>query len=102
MDITKFSIKEALNGLERESSPNDLSPREKHLVGLAVTMTRGCRDCTSGRIPEAAKAGIEYETVERLVNLVAATNAGVVLRTAVESANKADSCEDGICDLGTN
>jgi AhpD family alkylhydroperoxidase len=104
MDITKFSIKEALNGLENESSPNDLSPREKHLVGLAVTMTRGCQDCTSRRISEAVKAGIEYETIERLVNLVAAVNAGVVLRTAVESANMAggdDSCTDGICDIGT-
>lgn len=104
MDITKFSIKEALNGLENETSANDLSPREKHLVGLAVTMTRGCQDCTSRRISEAVKSGIEYETVEKLVNLVAAVNAGVVLRTAVESANKADaddSCTDGICDIGT-
>jgi alkylhydroperoxidase/carboxymuconolactone decarboxylase family protein YurZ len=104
MDITKFSIKKALNELENESSPNDLSLREKHLVGLAVTMTRGCQDCTSRRISEAVKSGIEYETVEKLVNLVAAVNAGVVLRTAVESANKTDtedSCTDGICDIGT-
>ena len=104
MDITKFSVKVALNGLENESSPNDLSPREKHLVGLAVTMTRGCKDCTSRRISEAVKFGIEYETVEKLVSLVAAVNAGVVIRTAVESANKADaedSCTDGICDTGT-
>lgn len=104
MDITKFSIKEALNGLENDSSSNDLSRREKHLVGLAVTLTRGCQDCTSRRISEAIKTGIEYETVEKLVNLVAAVNAGVVLRTAVESSNKAeneDSCKDGVCDIGT-
>ena len=104
MDIEKFSIKEALNGLENESSSNDLSRREKHLVGLAVTLTRGCQDCTSRRISEAAKAGIEYETVEKLVNLVAAVNAGVVLRTAAESSNKAEnegSCKDGVCDIGT-
>ncbi len=104
MDITKFSIKEALSDLENETSANDLTRREKHLVGLAVTLTRGCQDCTSRRISEAVKFGIEYETVERLVNLVAAVNAGVILRTAVESAkqsNTDDSCTDGICDIGT-
>lgn len=68
MDITKFSIKEALNGLENESSSNDLSPREKHLVGLAVTMIRGCQDCTSRRISEAVKSGIEYETETWLIS----------------------------------
>lgn len=104
MDTAKFRIKEVLNELENESSSNDLSLREKHLVGLAVTLTRGCQDCTSRRISEAVKFGIEYETVEKLVNLVAAINAGVVLRTAVESANKAnatDVCRDGNCDIGT-
>jgi len=104
MNISNFSIKEALNSLENDSSLNDLSPREKHLVGLAVTMTRGCQECTSRRISEAVKSGIEDETVEKLVHLVAAVNAGVVLRTATESAKKADaedSCTDGLCDIGT-
>ena len=103
MDITKFSIKNALSDLENDTSPNDLSRREKHLVGLAVTLTRGCQDCTSRRISEAVKSGIEYETVENLVNLVAAVNAGVVLRTAVESAKQReseDACDDGVCDIG--
>ncbi len=103
MDITNFSIKEALNRLENEHSANDLSVREKHLVGLAVTLTRGCQDCTSRRITEAVELGIEYSTIEKLVNLVAAVNAGVVLRTAVASANRADAeaaCNDGICDIG--
>jgi len=104
MELTKFSVKVAPNGLENESSPNDLSPREKHLIGLAVTMTRGCQDCTTRRISEAVKSGIEQQTVEDLVSVVAAVNAGVVIRTAVESANKVDaedSCTDGICDTGT-
>lgn len=96
MDISKFSIKQALNSLENESSSNEISSREKHLVGLAVTLTRGCQDCTSRRITEAVKSGIEYETIEKLVNLVAAVNAGVVLRTAVSSANKAEN--ENICD----
>jgi alkylhydroperoxidase/carboxymuconolactone decarboxylase family protein YurZ len=104
MDITKFSIKQALNQLEAEKSEHDLSAREKHLVGLAVTLTRGCQDCSSRRIGEAVKAGIEYAAIEKLVDLVAAVNAGVVLRTAVESARRDDAetaCSDGVCDLGT-
>jgi len=104
MELTKFSVNVAPSGLENESSPNDLSPREKHLVGLAVTMTRGCQDCTTRRISEALKSGIEQQTVEDLVSVVAAVNAGVVIRTAVESANKVDaedSCTDGVCDTGT-
>jgi alkylhydroperoxidase/carboxymuconolactone decarboxylase family protein YurZ len=104
MDITKFSIKQALDQLENEKSEHDLSVREKHLVGLAVTLTRGCQDCSSRRIGEAVKAGIEYASIEKLVNLVAAVNAGVVLRTAVESANREGAeaaCSEGICDIGT-
>jgi alkylhydroperoxidase/carboxymuconolactone decarboxylase family protein YurZ len=104
VDITKFSIKDVLNRLETENSASDLSLREKHLVGLAVTLTRGCHDCTSRRITEAVELGIEYATIEKLANLVAAVNAGVVLRTAVASADKADAeaaCNDGICDIGT-
>ncbi len=103
MDINQFSIKEALNNLENEHSENDLSAREKHLVGLAVTLTRGCQDCTSRRISEALKFGIHNTSIEKLVNLVAAVNAGVVLRTAVSSANQTETegCNDGICDIGT-
>lgn len=35
-----------------------LSEREKHLVGLAVTLTRGCQVCTRNRIEKARAAGI--------------------------------------------
>ena len=34
-----------------------LTEREKHLTGLAVTMTRGCQVCTRGRIEKARAAG---------------------------------------------
>jgi alkylhydroperoxidase/carboxymuconolactone decarboxylase family protein YurZ len=104
MEISNFSIKQALNQLESETSANDLSTREKHLVGLEVTLTRGCQDCTARRISEAVNSGIAYASIEKLVDLVAAVNAGVVLRTAVESVNRAEAdtaCTDGICDIGT-
>lgn len=109
MDISKFSVKQVLTQIESEQSEHDLSQWEKHLVGLAVTLTRGCQACTSRRISEAVASGIAYESVEKLVNLVAAVNAGVVLRTAVESASQSSSdqtsdnkCTDGVCDIGLN
>ena len=38
-----------------------LSEREKHLIGLAVTMTRGCQVCTRNRIEKARGIGITDE-----------------------------------------
>jgi hypothetical protein len=35
--------------LEKTHHTNLLSRREKHLVGLAVTMTHGCQVCTRNR-----------------------------------------------------
>jgi alkylhydroperoxidase/carboxymuconolactone decarboxylase family protein YurZ len=102
MNTAKFKIKDALNALEKDKTKNSLSLREKHLVGLAVTLTRGCQDCTSHRISEALKIGIEYETIEKTVELTAAVNAGVVLKIAVASANstKNEKPTDDDCDVG--
>ena len=36
--------------LRQTHSTTLLSEREKHLIGLAVTMTRGCQVCTRNRI----------------------------------------------------
>ena len=44
-----------------------LSDREKHLVGLAVTITRGCQVCTRNRIEKARAAGISDEVLNVLV-----------------------------------
>ena len=41
-----------------------LSDREKHLVGLAVTMTRGCQVCTRNRIEKARAAGIGDDVLD--------------------------------------
>src|SRR5690349_16721367 len=54
-----------------------LAEREKHLVGLAVTMTRGCQVCTRNRIEKARAAGIGDDVLNALVNVVSAVNAGV-------------------------
>ena len=53
-----------------------LSEREKHLVGLAVTMTRGCQVCTQNRIEKARSFGIEDDELNALIAVTAAVNIG--------------------------
>src|SRR6266478_5146492 len=67
-----------------------LSEREKHLVGLAVTLTRGCTVCTRGRIEKARAAGYGDDVLNALVGIVAAVNAGVSAATAREGFRLAD------------
>jgi AhpD family alkylhydroperoxidase len=60
-----------------------LTDREKQLIGLAVTVTRGCSYCTGGRIRNAIESGIPRETIAAAIDLSAAVNAGVAVRTAI-------------------
>jgi alkylhydroperoxidase/carboxymuconolactone decarboxylase family protein YurZ len=83
-----------------------LSDREKHLVGLAVTITRGCQVCTRGRIEKARAVGIGDDVLNALVNVVSSINAGVAAATAREGFRMADtaaeqSCGD-LCAVETN
>ena len=59
-----------------------LSEREKHLVGLAVTMTRGCQVCTRNRIEKARGIGLTDAELNALVAVTAAVNSGVTAATA--------------------
>lgn len=59
-----------------------LSEREKHLVGLAVTMTRGCQVCTRNRVEKARDIGISDEELNALIAVTAAVNSGVTGATA--------------------
>jgi alkylhydroperoxidase/carboxymuconolactone decarboxylase family protein YurZ len=68
-----------------------LTDREKHLIGLAVTMTRGCQVCTRNRIEKARAAGISDDLLNALVNVVSAVNAGVTAATAREGFRMADA-----------
>jgi AhpD family alkylhydroperoxidase len=74
-----------------------LSEREKHLVGLAVTMTRGCQVCTRNRIEKARTAGIDDEALSALVGVVSAVNAGVSAATAREGFRMADEAAPAAC-----
>lgn len=99
MDATEFKVKAALDATVATDA---LTDREKHLIGLAVTATRGCIACTGGRIEQALGAGIEYETVRDAIDLAAAVNAGVTLRTAIEGAAGSGthaSCKSAECSV---
>ena len=85
MQAAEFEVRKALEATGRTEN---LTEREKHLVGLAVTITRGCVACTGGRLEAALKAGIPYATVRAAIDLAAAVNAGVALRTALEGAER--------------
>lgn len=83
-----------------------LTDREKHLVGLAVTMTRGCQVCTRGRIEKARAAGIGDDVLNALAGVVSAVNAGVAAATAREAfaaaaPSPAEPCGD-LCAPGTS
>ncbi len=59
-----------------------LSEREKHLIGLAVTMTRGCQVCTRNRVEKARGIGISEEELNALIAVASAVNSGVTAATA--------------------
>jgi AhpD family alkylhydroperoxidase len=74
-----------------------LTEREKQLVGLAVTMTRGCQICTRGRIEKARAAGMNDEVLNALIGVVSAVNAGVSAATAREAFRLADASAEATC-----
>ncbi|MEM7474654.1 MAG: carboxymuconolactone decarboxylase family protein [Planctomycetota bacterium] len=78
-----------------------LSEREKHLIGLAVTMTRGCQVCTRNRVEKARAFGMSDEEINSLVAVTSAVNSGVTAATArvafgmlEAEAAEAETCDD--------
>jgi AhpD family alkylhydroperoxidase len=86
-----------LEFLARTHQTSLLTDREKHLIGLAVTMTRGCQVCTRGRIAKARAAGIGDDSLNALIDAVAAVNAGVSAATAREGFRAADASVSEEC-----
>jgi AhpD family alkylhydroperoxidase len=86
-----------LEFLGRTHQTSLLTEREKQLIGLAVTMTRGCQVCTRGRIEKARAAGLGDDLLNALVGIVAAVNAGVAAATARESFRLADASQAEEC-----
>src|SRR6266404_5193400 len=86
-----------LEYLARTHQTSLLTDREKHLIGLAVTMTRGCQVCTRGRIEKARTLGIGDDVLNALIGVVSAVNAGVASATARESFRLADTPSQEPC-----
>ena len=68
--------------IKQTHSTELLSEREKHLIGLAVTMTRGCQVCTRNRVEKARSIGLTDDELKSLVAVTAAVNSGVTGATA--------------------
>src|SRR5260370_4300008 len=84
--------------LQKTHETSLLTAREKHLIGLAVTMTRGCQICTRNRIEKARAAGIGDEVLNALAGIVSAVNAGVAAATPRESFAKSAPTSEDACD----
>lgn len=100
----QFSDFESSKILEHAGDSTHLTDREKHLIGIAVTSTRGCIKCTGSRIKKAMQAGVAYESIVAAVDLTAAVNAGVTLAIAIQGAEREAeaiaACKDGVCEIG--
>ena len=86
-----------LEYLRKTHETSLLTEREKHLIGLAVTITRGCQVCTRGRIEKAQEAGINDDVLNALVGIVSAVNAGVSAATAREGFRLAVNSPQEAC-----
>ena len=85
-----------IQAMEKAGATELLTDREKHLIGLAVTITRGCIYCTGGRSEKALDSGISQETLSATTDLVAAVNAGVAVRTVLQGLEGL-SCDGPEC-----
>lgn len=74
-----------------------LSEREKHLVGLAVTMTRGCQVCTRNRVEKARNLGISDDEINALIAVTAAVNSGVTAATARVAFGMLEAEKEAAC-----
>ena len=83
--------------IKQTHSTELLSEREKHLIGLAVTMTRGCQVCTRNRVEKARSIGLTDDELNSLVAVTAAVNSGVTGATARVAFGMIDQEDSADC-----
>ena len=88
-----------LDHIEQTHNTEFLSEREKHLIGLAVTMTRGCQICTRNRVKKAKTIGLTDDEINALIAVTSAVNSGVTAATAraafrMIDEEEAEECND--------
>jgi AhpD family alkylhydroperoxidase len=57
--------------LKKADNTDLLSEREKHLIGLAVTILRSCQVCARNRIEKARGIGISDDELNALITVTA-------------------------------
>jgi len=103
MEFSEFATQKLL---EATGQAEHLTDPEKHLIGLAVTATRGCIACTGNRLTRASQAGIPYEALVAGIDLAAAVNGGVTIAIATQGAERSGVvkpefvCSEEACTVG--
>lgn len=92
-----FDDTKIVDHLQATHSTELLSNREKHFIGLAVTMTRGCQICTKNRVEKARAAGITDDEINALIGVTAAVNSGVTAATARVAFGMLDAEQSAEC-----
>ena len=83
--------------IKQTHSTDLLSEREKHLIGLAVTMTRGCQVCTRNRVEKARSIGLTDDELNALIAVTSAVNGGVTAATALVAFGMIEEEKAGEC-----
>ncbi len=94
-----YDNKLIVDHIQQTHSTEFLSEREKHLIGLAVTMTRGCQVCTRNRVKKARQIGLSDDEINALIAVTSAVNSGVTAATAriafgMIEEEETDECDD--------
>ena len=77
-----YDDKLIVDHIKQTHSTELLSEREKHLIGLAVSMTRGCQVCTRNRVEKGRSIGLTDDELNALIAVTSAVNSGVTAATA--------------------
>ena len=98
-----YDNKLIVDHIKQTHSTELLSEREKHLIGLAVTMTRGCQICTRNRVEKARSIGLTDDELNTLIAVTSAVNSGVTAATAgvafgMHEEEQAGECGD-VCSV---
>ena len=93
-----YDNKLIVDHIKQTHSTELLSEREKHLVGLAVTMTRGCQICTRNRVEKARNIGLTDDKLNALIAVTSAVNSGVTAATARVAFGMLEEEKAGECD----
>lgn len=96
----KFEDFAAKRMLESTHDGDHLTDREKQLIGLAVSATRGCIACSGSRIKQALESGIPWDALIQAIDVASAVNAGVTTAIALQGINKEgldSKCVGGAC-----